>query len=143
MPSFICARTGCSWEMLPHDFPAYSTVYYYFRRWHKRGRGEQINQLLREQIRMKQGKYPQATAAIVDSQEGSNDRKKGSQCVGRLCRLEASGVEVSGNDCGKLVKGRKRHIVVDTQGLLMSVVGNRCQCFRTVRDNNSIVRRVL
>jgi putative transposase len=63
--------------MLPHDFPPYSTVYYYFRRWHKRGRGEQINQLLREQIRMKQGSSPQATAAIVDSQKGYTTEKKG------------------------------------------------------------------
>ena len=48
-------------------------VYYYFRRWHKRGLWEQINQVLREQIRIKQGKSPQATAAIIDSQKGSND----------------------------------------------------------------------
>jgi putative transposase len=63
--------------MLPHDFPAYSTVYYYFRRWQKRGLWEQINQLLREQIRMKQGRSPQATAAIVDSQKGYTTEKKG------------------------------------------------------------------
>ena len=50
---FYLLRTGCSWEMLPHDFPPYSTVYYYFRRWQKRGFWEQLNQVLREQIRMK------------------------------------------------------------------------------------------
>lgn len=61
---FYLLRTGCSWEMLPHDFPPYSTVYYYFRRWQKRGLWEQINQVLREQVRMKQGRSPQATAAI-------------------------------------------------------------------------------
>jgi len=75
---FYLLRTGCSWEMLPHEQPPYSTVYYYFRRWQKRGRGEQINQVLREQIRIKQGKSPQATAAIIDSQEGYTTEKKGS-----------------------------------------------------------------
>ena len=52
-------------------------VYYYFRRWHKRGLWEQINQVLREQIRIKQGKSPQATAAIVDSQSVKTTEKKG------------------------------------------------------------------
>lgn len=63
--------------MLPRDFPPYSTVYYYFRRWQKRGTWEQINQVLREQIRIKQGKSPQATAAIVDSQSVKTTEKKG------------------------------------------------------------------
>ena len=74
---FYLLRTGCSWEMLPHDFPPYSTVYYYFRRWQKRGFWEQLNQVLREQVRMKQGKYPGATAAIVDSQSIKTTEKKG------------------------------------------------------------------
>ncbi len=74
---FYLLRTGCSWEMLPHDFPPYSTVYYYFRRWQRRGLWEQINQVLREQIRMKQGRSPQATAAIVDSQKVQTTEKKG------------------------------------------------------------------
>ena len=74
---FYLLRTGCSWEMLPHDFPPYSTVYYYFRRWQRRGLWEQINQVLREQVRMKQGRSPQATAAIVDSQSVKTTEKKG------------------------------------------------------------------
>ena len=74
---FYLLRTGCSWEMLPHDFPPYSTVYYYFRRWQRRGLWEQMNQALREQVRMKQGKSPQATAAIVDSQSVKTTEKKG------------------------------------------------------------------
>ncbi len=74
---FYLLRTGCSWEMLPHDFPPYSTVYYYFRRWQRRGLWEQINQVLREQVRMKQGRTPGATAAIVDSQKGYTTEKKG------------------------------------------------------------------
>ena len=74
---FYLLRTGCSWEMLPHEFPPYSTVYYYFRRWQKRGFWEQLNQVLREQVRMKQGKSTRATAAIVDSQSIKTTEKKG------------------------------------------------------------------
>jgi putative transposase len=74
---FYLLKTGCAWEMLPHDFPPYSTVYYYFRRWQRRGVWEQINQVLREQVRMKQGKSHQTTAAIVDSQSVKTTEKKG------------------------------------------------------------------
>lgn len=74
---FYLLRTGCSWEMLPNDLPRYSTVYY-FRRWQKHGVWEQINQVLREQVRMKQGKSHQATAAIIDSQSVKTTEKKGS-----------------------------------------------------------------
>ena len=63
--------------MLPHDFPPYSTVYYYFRSWQRRGLWEQLNQVLREQVRTGQGKSPQATAAIADSQKGYTTEKKG------------------------------------------------------------------
>jgi putative transposase len=80
---FYLLRTGCSWEMLPHDFPPYSTVYYYFRRWQRRGLWEQINQVLREQVRMKQGRSPQATAAIVDSQSVKTTEKKG-KCMASM-----------------------------------------------------------
>lgn len=80
---FYLLRTGCSWEMLPHDFPPYSTVYYYFRRWQRRGLWEQINQVLREQVRMKQGKSPQATAAIIDSQSVKTTEKKG-KCMASM-----------------------------------------------------------
>ena len=75
---FYLLKTGCAWEMLPHDFPPYSTVYYYFRRWQRQGLWEQMNQALREQVRMEQGKSPQATAAIVDSQSVKTTEKKGS-----------------------------------------------------------------
>ena len=74
---FYLLRTGCSWEMLPHDFPPYSTVYYYFRRWQRRGIWQQMNQVLRDQVRMKQGKAAQATAAIIDSQSVKTTEKKG------------------------------------------------------------------
>ena len=74
---FYLLRTGCSWEMLPHDFPPYSTVYYYFRRWQRRGLWQQMNQVLRDQVRIKQGKAAQATAAIVDSQSVKTTEKKG------------------------------------------------------------------
>lgn len=74
---FYVLKTGCSWEMLPHDLPPYSTVYFYFRRWQKRGVWEQLNQVLRERVRHEQGKSPQATAAIVDSQSVKTTEKKG------------------------------------------------------------------
>lgn len=69
--------------MLPHDFPPYSTVYYYFRRWQKRGLWEQMNQVLREQVRMKQGRSPRATAAIIDSQSVKTTEKKG-KCMASM-----------------------------------------------------------
>ena len=74
---FYVLKTGCSWEMLPHDLPPYSTVYFYFRRWQKRGVWEQLNQVLRERVRHQQGKSPQATAAIVDSQSVKTTEKRG------------------------------------------------------------------
>ncbi len=74
---FYVLKTGCSWEMLPHDLPPYSTVYFYFRRWQKRGVWEQLNQVLRERVRYKQGRSAQATAAIADSQSVKTTEKRG------------------------------------------------------------------
>ncbi len=74
---FYLLRTGCSWEMLPHDFPPYSTVYYYFRRWQKRGVWQKINQALRQQVRQQSGKKAEPSAAIVDSQSVKTTEKKG------------------------------------------------------------------
>lgn len=74
---FLSVKNWLLMEMLPHDFPPYSTVYYYFRRWQRQGLWQQINQALREQVRMKQDKLPQATAAIVDSQSVKTTEKKG------------------------------------------------------------------
>jgi putative transposase len=62
-------RTGCGWEMLPHDLPPYSTVYYYFRRWQKTGVWQQMNNALRQRLRQQEGRNSQPSAAICASQQ--------------------------------------------------------------------------
>jgi putative transposase len=74
---FYVLRTGCSWEMLPHDLPPYSTVYYYFRRWQKTGVWQQMNNALRQQLRQVEGRNPQPSAAIADSQSVKTTEKRG------------------------------------------------------------------
>ncbi len=61
-------RSGCAWRLLPHDLPAWGTVYSYFRRWRNEGVWEQILGALRLEVRQKQGRHPEPTAAIIDSQ---------------------------------------------------------------------------
>ena len=100
-------KTGCQWHYLPHDFPPYQTVYYYYRRWQRKGIWQSLNQVLREKCRQKMGKAKQATVAIADSQSVETTEKRG---------------EVYGFDGGKKVKGRKRQILVDSLGLLIKVV---------------------
>ncbi len=73
---FYVIRTGCPWEMLPHDFPPYSTVYFYFRRWHKRGIWQQINNALRQKVRTIEGRNLQPSAAIADSQSVKTTEKR-------------------------------------------------------------------
>jgi putative transposase len=61
-------RSGCPWRLLPHEFPAWGTVYYYFRRWQREGVWESLLKTLRMQMRTKQGRDPEPSAAIIDSQ---------------------------------------------------------------------------
>ncbi len=61
-------RTGCQWRQLPSDFPAWPTVYYYFRKWGDNGTWERINTALREQVRTEAGRDPEPSAGIIDSQ---------------------------------------------------------------------------
>jgi transposase len=101
-------RAGCSWRMLPSDLPYWKTVYHYFRLWRKDGTLDRIHDALREQVRIKEGREAMPTAGIVDSQS-----VKGADTVGKGTR---------GYDAAKKINGRKRHIVVDTLGLLLVVM---------------------
>lgn len=99
-------RTGCQWRMLPHDLPPWQTVYYHYRKWRQEGLWEKLNRLLREQVRQDAGREPTPSAAIVDAQSVKTTLVKGKR----------------GFDAGKKINGRKRHIVVDTMGLLLTVL---------------------
>ncbi|MGI8870737.1 MAG: IS5 family transposase [Mycobacteriales bacterium] len=101
-------RTGCSWRQLPHDFPPWDTVYWYFQRWNTNGTTDRIHDALRDAARDAAGRDPMASAGIVDAQS-----IKGADTVGRGSR---------GYDAGKKTNGRKRHVVVDTLGLLVVVL---------------------
>jgi transposase len=100
-------RSGCSWRQLPADFPPWQTVYWYFVRWEQQHLTEAMLTALREQLRVAQGRNPQPSAGIIDSQS-----VKGADTVGRDSR---------GYDAGKKINGRKRFIVTDTLGLLIVV----------------------
>lgn len=99
-------RTGCQWRQLPSDFPKWSSVYTVYRRWRISGLWQQIHDRLREQVRESVGKQATPSVAIVDSQSIRT----------------AEGGEFRGYDAGKKITGRKRHIAVDTLGMIMMVV---------------------
>jgi putative transposase len=103
---FYIVRSGCAWRLLPHDFPPWSSVYYHFRRFRLSGLCSLILEVLRADGRKRAGKDPQPTAAIMDSQS---------------VKTTEESAHPSGYDAHKNVKGRKRHLVVDTLGLLLSV----------------------
>lgn len=74
---FYVQRTGCQWEMMPHDLPPYSTVYRYFQKWQRQGIWQQMHDEIREKLRTKLGRAEQSTVAIADSQSVKTTEKRG------------------------------------------------------------------
>jgi putative transposase len=104
---FYVLRSGCPWRLLPNDLPAWGTVYDYFRQWQKQGIWDQALESLRHQMRKAQGRDEEPSAAVIDSQSIKTSAVRGSE---------------KGYDAGKQIWGRKRHLLVDTQGNLMEVL---------------------
>jgi putative transposase len=104
---FYLNRSGCQWDMLPHDLLPKSTVYDYFAQWRDDGTWEKMVQALRERTRVQAGREPTPSAVCIDSQS--------------VKTTEMGGPE-RGYDGGKKINGRKRHLLVDTLGLLIVIV---------------------
>jgi len=99
-------RSGCQWRLLPHDFPPWSTVHTWYRRWRRDGTWDRIHEALRQQVRIAAGRHPGPRSSAADSQSVKTTPQGGAK----------------GFDNGKKVHGRKRHIWVDSMGLLLSVL---------------------
>lgn len=114
---FYIDKTGCQWRMLPHNFAPWTVVYYYFRNWKLSGLIHQIHAVcrpdeLRNQVREKAGKSTEPNIGIIDSQTVDSS----------LMPCSTKVYEDRGFDANKKLKGRKRHIVVDSLGLILVVL---------------------
>ena len=101
---FYVLKSGCPWRLLPRDFPPWETVYWWFGRWRTDGTFERLNAALRERVRVRLGRAPLPSAGIADSQSA---------------KTTGVGGEQRGYDGNKKVRGRKRHLLVDTEGLVL------------------------
>jgi putative transposase len=104
---FYLVKSGCQWRMLPDEFPPWQTVYYHFRKWRRLNLLQRLCDRIRRAARVAEGRDPSPSAAIIDTQSVDTERQGG---PGR------------GRDPNKQVTGRKRHVIVDTLGLLLAVV---------------------
>jgi transposase len=105
---FYLVDNGCKWRSLPVDFPPWSTVHNYLANWEKAGVSQDVLDGLRDRVRVAEGRSAEPTAAIIDSAS--------------VKAAETVGADSRGYDAGKKINGRKRHIVVDTLGLLLFVL---------------------
>src|SRR5215217_2344821 len=103
---FYVLRGGCAWRLLPHDFLPWQTAYHYFRQWRLDGTWQTIHTALRERLRLRSGREPTPSAAIIVFNDAATTEKGGAQ----------------GYDGGKKISGRKRHLLLDTEGLVIGAV---------------------
>jgi transposase len=115
---FYLLQAGCQWRMLPKDFPPRSTVYGYFRAWIAAGVWAHVHDGLYRRTRDLEGRDESPTAAIIDSQS---------------MKTSAEARELVGYDAGKRIKGRKRHLVTDTLGLMLRISTPPASRIATVR----------